>query len=125
MYNCDIICEYQNDKNLTTSDDTYRNELLKVFNLTEYDDAISKQIECIYEDLKSNEKIITLLKNIKNMFLSENSNENDLSFNFILLFSYDYFYMTHELIKTYKKTGTIGSIEYQHLFDLIIEKKNN
>ena len=55
MYNFDLTIEYDNDEE-------YRQQILKVFNLSEYTDEITKGIDSVYEDIRENERFSQLLE---------------------------------------------------------------
>lgn len=91
MYNFDLTIEYDNDEE-------YRQQILKVFNLSEYTDEITKGIDSVYEDIRENERFSQLLEKAANSMLSE-----DKELGMVILFSYDHFTAFHECIKEYKK----------------------
>jgi hypothetical protein len=93
-YNCNIIVNY----NTLDNDDIYREQFLRVFNLTEYnDDVIKKAIKEIETLFYNNINIETLYFNMKKTQRFIIYQDSDL---LIYLFSYDLFYLTHNLIKS-------------------------
>ena len=91
MYNFDLTIEYDNDEE-------YRQQILKVFNLSEYTDEITKGIDSVYEDIRENEEFERLLEKAANSMLSE-----DKELGLVILFSYDHFPAFHDCIKEYKE----------------------
>lgn len=93
-YNCNIIVNY----NTLDNDDIYREQFLRVFNLTEYnDDVIKNAIKEIETLFYNNINIETLYVNMKKTQRFIIYQDSDL---LIYLFSYDLFYLTHNLIKS-------------------------
>jgi len=99
----------------------YQMDILKVFgNQEEYEDETINRIQSkIYEEIFSKrgekeKRLERIIKELANHYLTE-----DLSFGFVVLFSYDYFYITHEMIKEYYKNN--GEIEEKYLY--ILEEK--
>ena len=93
--------EYDDDDDDDDDDDVvdkYQNDLLNVFNnLKEYDPVIiDKIIVNIYQIFMKNDRMKNILKIIANQQMSE-----ELDIGCVLLFSYDYFYLTHQFLKTY------------------------
>jgi hypothetical protein len=87
-----------NDDDDDDDDDKYQNDLLNVFNnLKEYDPVIiDKIILNVYQIFMKNDRMKNILKIIANQQMSE-----ELDLGCVLLFSYDYFYLTHQFLKTY------------------------
>jgi hypothetical protein len=116
-YNFDYKVTYYNYKNNEYySDLLYHNEILKVFNLQEYDEKKIDVIQIqIYNDLVKNKKLQELMLVLANRQLSD---KHDLGF--IIMFSYDYFYIFHEIICAYYKTN-----EWNEKLIIKLEKKIN
>ena len=94
MYNYLIDLNYKEHDN----DDIYRSELLKCFNLHEYNDNINFEIKKLYDIVKEHyTPILHHLKNNKRLAFF-NISEDHLYFTF--LFSWDYFYDNHEFLKS-------------------------
>jgi hypothetical protein len=68
----------------TVTENVYRQEILKLFEMEEYDDIINDKIQELYDKVKTNKNIITLIELLKC---------DDEIMAFMLLFSYDYFYL--------------------------------
>lgn len=89
MYNTDLVCSYM----AAGSNETYQQELLKVFKATRYEE-LSNTIEQLYHSIQENDKLQELLKKIE--IKLEWANKDHC---FYFLFSYDYFIHTHEYVK--------------------------
>ena len=91
MYNYNTILTYRDYK----EDIKYKKELLKCFYLTEYNERLSKEIERLFINVnKYYKNIINVLK--KNYFLLHGSSDETC---FLFLFSWDFFYENHQLLK--------------------------
>jgi len=88
----EIENRYINDEEFTEeivhvlTENVYREEILTFFGKTNFEDSINDDICSLYNKVKDNENIITLV----NIFKKEY--EDDLV-AFTILFSYDYFYL--------------------------------
>lgn len=96
MYNYSIKLQYKNlDED--HSDTQYRKELLDVFSLKEYNEEIIKKQDTLFQQLKDEYTEITkCVINNDRLALIRNVSENDA---FMILFSWDYFYENHNLIR--------------------------
>ena len=117
MYNYKLELTYRE------KDDTqYRKELLLVFGLTEYTDKINQYIDALYKDIKEEVKpvINSLLENDPLTMFSK-LDENGC---FMILFSWDYFHETHQLIRALlSKNGKKAEYESILLNKIINNKK--
>lgn len=106
-YNSELVLTYKMFKNEEDSNLCYQIQLLQAFNMLKYDDfIIQKNIESIYEVLKNNETIKTLLliisEKMKSYELFSSIDENGKNiFLFQLLFSYNYFETFHKCFINY------------------------
>lgn len=122
MYNYSINLNY---KNLTDndSDTQYRKEVLEVFSMKEYNQDIIKKQDDLFNELKEEySQIIKCIMNNDRLALIRNVSDNDA---FMILFSYDYFYDNHNLIRailTKADKKTIDMLK-QKLINIIL--KNN
>jgi hypothetical protein len=131
MYNVELICSYAYyDKELLPfcsihidkdvlkenveefseeeiSNALYQVNLLESFSLIEFDEvAINKEIDKLYSVFKGHERFKKCMKKVANSYLSE-----DLSIGLMLLFSYDYFFLTHACICEYIKTNEMQTLD--------------
>ena len=85
--------EFEEEVVYKLTEDIYRQEILKLFQLESFDvKIIDEKVYEIYEKIKDNEhlqEIITILEEIYG---------NEI-FSFTILFSYDYFYLFYPCIK--------------------------
>ena len=122
MYNYSINLNY---KNLTDndSDTQYRKEVLEVFSMKEYNQDIIKKQDDLFNELKEEySQIIKCIMDNDRLALIRNVSDNDA---FMILFSYDYFYDNHNLIRailTKADKKTIDMLK-QKLINIIL--KNN
>lgn len=122
MYNYSISLNY---KNLTDndSDTQYRKEVLEVFSMKEYNQDIIKKQDDLFNELKEEySQIIKCIMDNDRLALIRNVSDNDA---FMILFSYDYFYDNHNLIRailTKSDKKTIDMLK-QKLINIIL--KNN
>jgi hypothetical protein len=72
----------------------YQSELLKAFNLTDITQLTNKMISDLYDNLKTSDIFLKYLEDMKSNFIYD-----DLETVFTLLFSYDYFFITHKHIQ--------------------------
>ena len=111
MYNYSLKLNYIE----SDSDTLYRKEILNAFNLIEYSDKINDEIMILFKKHKNYfiNIINTIKKSNNNKFtLFQNTDEY---FFFTILFSWEYFYYTHELLKSIHLKET----------PLMIKKKEN
>ena len=96
MYNYSIVLTYKNLEG-DVSDTQYRKELLEVFSMTEYNSEMIYKQDVLYESLKNNyTQIIKCI--LENDYLALIRNVDSKSC-FMILFSWEYFYDNHLLIK--------------------------
>jgi hypothetical protein len=122
MYNYSIELKYKN-LDIEDSDTQYRKEVLAVFSMKEYNQDMIKKQDTLFNVLKDEYKeIIKCIMNNDRLALIRNVNENDA---FMILFSWDYFYDNHNLIRAILKKDNKNIIDNlkQKLKNIII--KNN
>jgi hypothetical protein len=121
MYNTKFACTYNTselfndvedvdnitdeDKNIVR-DSIYRYELLDIFGIKEYNETeINKCINKLYERVKESNELTECMIKLAGHFLSE-----DKKFGLMILFAYDYMYLSHICISEYLETGKISDI---------------
>ena len=113
MYNYNIDISYNDDE-------IYRQELLKVFNLSEYnDDSINTEIQKLYETYKNNEQILNLINISKANWCSD----EDI-IGLMGLFAYDFFNYTHYVLKQINEQ-LIPDDKYEVLLNKLKSNKSN
>ena len=91
-YDYNLVCTYQNIKDLDDSEMLYRIQFLQVFNLDNYDGLIiNDTVKALCEKLADNQYIVRLFKH-NNYF------EDDKLCSFMVLFSYKTFYRLQKII---------------------------
>ena len=116
-YNTNYICKYNNNvfsqdeevklsenEKYFVNDSLYRNDILNIFNLEEYDayknfyneDILKDTMSELYEKIKENEVLLDCMKQIAAVLLSENP-----EIGLCLLYSYDFMYVTHKCVAEY------------------------
>ena len=117
MYNYSLNVNY---KNTNKEDDDYRSLLFKAFNLEQYDnDKIMKTNKMIYDTIKDNLKIksiINLLKKYKysSIFIID---DNEPELYFVFLFSFEYFDLYHKCLQELHYNNAISESSYNKLFN--------
>ena len=124
-YKEDLFVESDNlneeNKNMIR-DDLYKNDLLNIFMLDEYDDEkISLVLDDLHEKIISNE----ILKEYMIRFAFNYFMENNTKFSIIFLFSFDSLYLFHPCICDYLVTGSITEINLNKLNSKVNNKENN
>lgn len=115
MYNTKFNCTYNNcymflkDDNISEnekkeiSDVVYREELLKVFGIEEYSETeLNNGIHELYDKIKDCTELKECMTKLAAHFMSE-----DLELGLMILFAYDYMYLSHICICEYLETGKI------------------
>ena len=90
VFNMDDVAEFEDMSELI-----YRAELLKVLDVTKCDeiDCSLKQLQTMFQDIKTNDHFLQCIEKMK-----ETHGCADVEEAFILLFSYDYFFLTHKCL---------------------------
>jgi hypothetical protein len=120
MYNYSIDLTYR----IKNSDRQYRNEILAVFNVKEYNEEIIDKQEKLLEKVESFYiDILDLVKTNDRLALIRNINKNDC---FCLLFSWDYFFENHSLLKAiFNKENKEVINTKKDILKKVILKSNN
>ena len=144
MYNSKLICTYSYyDPNLRKhhSDITYdlddvsgfediaeiiyQAELLRVFNIDPIDkslddsnEAIKLEITILYKLISSQQKMIECMKTAASLMISD-----DLELGLMILYSYDYFFLTHKCVSDFLEMGEISEQNMNNLFNEVHKTK--
>lgn len=127
-YNTNYICKYNNNvfsqdeevklsenEKYFVNDSLYRNDILNIFNLEEFDELlINKCIDKIYEKIKNYHDLKPVLKKLAGFFFSE-----DCELGILLMFSYDYLEHAHPCMCEFLETGKISDDKINKLKDVI------
>jgi hypothetical protein len=127
MYNTKYVCIYNSkDVFLDTDEVTnsekdcilnilYRQDILSIFELEDFDEkVINDSIFELYEKVKTNFKIKKLI-----IHLAQQMMTNDEKLGFLIMYSFDYLYITHKCISQFLETGDISE-ENMNEFDKIL-----
>jgi hypothetical protein len=127
MYNTKVVCTYNLSDVFNTShvisdedkdfirDSLYRQELLDVLGMDEFNEnEMNRAIHELYEKVKNNTEIVSCMTKIAGRFLSE-----DLELGLMILFAYDYMYLTHTCVSEYLETGQILEKSMMNLKSII------
>jgi hypothetical protein len=119
MYNTKVICTYHTDDIFLDSDEItknekvfireviYRQELLDILGIDKYNEIeMNNAIHDLYNRVKDCKEIKECMKEISKQFMFDNDDELGL----ILLYSYDYLFITHDCISNYLDNGKFSEI---------------
>jgi hypothetical protein len=129
MYNTKYLCTYNSNDVFLENDNVngeevdfirhilYKQDILNIFDVEEYDDKeFNKEIHVIYEKIKHCEKLKNCITKLANDLFSE-----DLEIGLIILFSYDYLYLSHLCISEYLETGDLLTGNINKLESIILD----
>jgi len=127
MYNTKYVCIYNSkDVFLDTDEVTnsekdcilnilYRQDILSIFELEDFDEKLLNQsIFELYEKVKTNFKIKKRI-----IYLAQQIMSNDEKIGFLMMYSFDYLYITHKCISQFLETQDISE-ENMNEFDKIV-----
>ena len=118
MYNTKVVCKYNNYifenlielEHMTETDkeyfqdSLYRQEFLNIFGLYEYDETkIDEGLNELYEKIKECKELKECMFKLASQIMSL-----DEEIGLLLLFSYDYMYLSHICICEFLETGQIS-----------------
>jgi len=135
MYNSKFICTYNYyDSSLMKSinepkvnvedcegledmaDYLYKDEYLKIFNIPEFDDnKINDVTTYVYSKMSHHEEFNKCMITAASKFVSE-----DEELGFMVLFSYNYFFITHRCICDFLETGEISEMNINALKTILL-----
>ena len=121
MYNTQVVCTYNtpevflatdnitDDEKAFVRDTIYRQELLDIFNIDCDNDndtelKINNALKQLYKRIKYCEQLTKCMLKLAGKYMATNE-----EFGFMLLFSYDYMYLTHICICEFIETGEISN----------------
>ena len=115
MYNTKVICTYNTPEVFFASDkitdeekdfirDTiYRQELLDILGMEDYNEKeMDRAIQELYEKIRDNTELKECMLKSASHFMSV-----DEDFGLMIMFAYDYMYLTHICVSELLKTGKI------------------
>ena len=123
MYDTKFVCTYHTpevflDTDNVTEDEKefirntiYRQELLYILGMDEYNETkINTAMNTIYNKAKENDELKKCMNKLAGQFMRA-----DEDFGLMLLFSYDYMYLTHICISELFETGKIDETSLLNL----------
>ena len=115
MYNTKIICTYNTSEVFLESDNItdeekdfirdaiYRQELLNILGMEDYNEKeMDRAINELYQMVKNNKELKECMIKLAGHFMS-----SDEEFGLMILFCYDYMYLTHICICDFLENGKI------------------
>ena len=124
MYNSNYVCFYNDDNKMfpldhhlspedqcEIKDVIYKEDLLNVFGLQEFDEHhISNEISKLYDVVCDWEELYPILDKLASKLMS-----TDREIGFLILFSYDYFFITHQILSEYFNNNKIDKDKIEQL----------
>mgnify|MGYP000016910948 CR=1 FL=1 len=118
MYNYDIELTY----NTKDNDTLFRKEMLDLFQLQEFDETIHKKVDTLYLKYANNNQIIDIIELMKQQKKFTKfqlfGNTGNITY-FMLLFSFDYLYLTHKCLQNLKNNNEITNENYDNICNKI------
>ena len=127
MYNTKVICTYNTpdvfsvDDNINEEekgfvrDTLYRQELLNILGIEDFDDSeMESKIHELYKKVSDNTFLKECMNKLSGQFMSI-----DCEFGLMIMFSYDYMYLTHICISEFLETGAISEKNISNLRSII------
>ena len=92
-------------------DALYRQELLDILELEEHDEQLmSEALHKLYEQVKGSQELRKCMIKMARRLMTA-----DEEFGLLILFAYDYMYLTHACICEYLETGEITQTSMENL----------
>jgi len=127
MYNTKIVCTY-NTPEVFLEEDTvseeekgfirdaiYRQEFLDILGIEDFDDSeMESKIHELYKKVSDNTFLKECMNKLSGQFMSI-----DCEFGLMIMFSYDYMYLTHICISEFLETGAISEKNILNLRSII------
>lgn len=127
MYDANYECRYHKDNIFLDTDDIndyerahvkhilYNEDFLNIFDIDRYDDEIiNERISALYKKIEIQPDLKECMLKLAANFLSE-----DIEIGLMLLFSYDYMYMSHKCICEFINSGQISEKNISELRNAI------
>ena len=128
MYNTKYICTY-NENNVFNDEDNiseydkefirdalYRQDILNIFQIDEFDqELLNEKILVLFEKIKHSEQLNPLIQKLAEFFMSD-----DLILGFMVLFTFDYLYVSHPCICEFLELEKISEINFKKLNSIIL-----
>jgi len=127
MYDTSMDCTYQILRDPDESNSAYQSELLRAFQVQEYDQAsIDTTITSLYEAMKDCPGISEILQEVSDSRMSvfstmfaETDRDAAREMSFTCLFSYDLFHVFHPCICAHRASGCVPTESVDRLKGVI------
>jgi hypothetical protein len=129
MYNTKILCTYHTPEVFLETDKVnetekefirnviYRQELLDIFGKEDFlEDEMTSEISELYKKLENCQNLRECIRKISKIFTYTEDNEEA---GLLILFSYDYLYLTHLCISEFLEKGKISQENINNLRNAI------
>lgn len=126
MYNAEYNCSYMDSDVFLETDEVndcekefirnciYRQDVLNIFDLDEFNESVvNKNINNVYHDVEKEPELHKCITKVADVY-------GDPLIGFMVLFSYDYLYLTHPCICDFMKTGKITEDNITNLRNILI-----
>jgi hypothetical protein len=127
MYNTKFICTYNTSEVFLDTDNIseaekefirntiYRQELLYILEMNDYNEIdMNRAIQELYNRVKDCEELKKCMQKLAGHFMVD-----DEEFGLMIMFSYDYMYLTHICISEFLETGKINYNSLKNLNNII------
>lgn len=128
MYNTKVVCTYHTDEVFLETDEItdeeryfvrdaiYRQEVLDILGMEDYNEKeMTRTIKELYDRVQPSREITECALKLARHFMS-----TDAEFGLMILFAYDYMYLTHNCISEYLESGKISEHNIQKLRDALV-----
>ena len=128
MYNTKVVCSYNTDEVFLETDKItdeeryfirdaiYRQEVLDILSMDHYTEKeMLRTIKELYEQVQTSSELKECALKLAAHFTS-----TDAEFGLMVLFAYDYMYLTHTCISEYLETGKISQHNMKKLSDALV-----
>jgi len=117
MYNYEVsIPEISEHEQYLIQHKLYKQDILSIFFLDEFNETeLNISIHQLYEHITLNEKLKSVMLKAAALVMSM-----DEELGFLVLFSFDYLYVTHDCIRDILKSGNISNKNMNRLEQLIL-----
>jgi hypothetical protein len=128
MYNTKVVCTYNTDEvfletdNITDEeryfvrDAIYRQEVLDILEMEDYNEKeMTRTIHELYEKVQTSREVKECALKLAAHFMS-----TDAEFGLMILFAYDYMYLTHTCISEYLESGKISEYNMKKLSGALV-----
>ena len=127
MYNTKFVCTYNTSEVFLDTDNIsdaekefirntiYRQELLNILEMNDYNENdMNRAIQQLYNRVKDCEQLKKCMQKLSKHFMSD-----DEEFGLMIMFCYDYMYLTHICVSEFLETGKINYNSLRNLNNMI------